>query len=243
MQQITDQNQPQLPSPTNDNPPIRHFVDCWNDFRQTRNRGHFEQAKKQLIEYYRPGGQYEQDVAHICTAAITHFSSIRVSPNSAVIFDIDDTAIYCYQNVPELKDIYQNNAVLSHLHLDECPAILPVLTLYTFLIRRGFKIIFLSRRKANDNMIEITIKNLRSAGYTTWEELILFSQQERNIRDYNIRDYVENWKHTQREKLSEKYLIAGCVGDQKGDFHCPRSPIQCICGYNGYEVRLPNYLY
>ena len=51
------------------------------------------------------------------------------------------------------------------------PALPEVLELYEKLLSLGIKVVFITGR--HDTEKEATIKNLRSAGYHTWEKLVL----------------------------------------------------------------------
>lgn len=101
-------------------------------------------------------------------------------------------------------------------------AIQPVLALYKFLVNKGFKVVFLTSR----DFCEETKNELINAGYTKFEELICMNHFDD--------DLTAVWKASKRKELSKVYTIVGSVADRDRDF---------FDNYNGYKVKLPNYLY
>lgn len=164
-----------------------------------------------LIKRYYNYGGYDKDVQKICEKAIRYFSNIPVQENSLIIFDVDDTAIYNLRFRAK-TDLIKPKTV----------AIVPVLKLYKYLVKRGFKIIFLTSR----DFCQDTKKELIEAGYTKFEDLICMTEFDD--------DQTATWKASKRKEISEKYVIVGSIADRERDF---------FDNDNGHKVKLPNYLY
>lgn len=187
---------------------------------------HFEQQKKNLINYY-CSDDYLRDVTAVCTQAATYFETVPVQKNSLVIFDIDDTALIHFQTRDQLNFVWTKIPHLLQAQRDDFdPALEPVLKLYKKLIAQGFKIVFMTGRR--NDIKEKTIKNLKDVGYHTYEQLMLFPEDLLNKMS------IGEWKAEQRRKLAQTYEIVGNIGDRPVDFEQ---------GNNGYAVKLPNYLY
>ncbi len=205
-----------------------HFKIAQHDFEQDKNQYLFELRKQQLQKYY-TCGNYENDVKGICQKAARCFSSLCVKKDSLVIFDIDDTAVYHYQVNDKFDFIWsQCPQLVKARQTDRGPAIEPVLELYNILLKKDFKIIFLSSRNAGD--YNHTHNELTQAGYTTFEQIILMPDELAFDRSIKTAD----WKLSIRKELAKRYTIVGCIGDRDKDFEG---------GYTGHVIKLPNYLY
>ncbi len=182
-------------------------------------------AKDEVINYHE-SGKYDEETSEVVKKAINEFKNIEVKKNSAVIFDIDETALSSYEYrkkydfgyVPEIWDKWVSEA--------KAPAIKAVKHLYDFLIAKGFKIVFLTGRK--NYMYNSTYKNLISAGYNKFDTLIV-----RDPDEYQI-TAVKYKSHKRSEIVEDGYNIVGDVGDQLSDLTGP---------YHGFQVKIPNYQY
>ncbi len=182
-------------------------------------------AKDEVINYYN-SGKYEIDTREAVNEAIKKFNSIKPGRNSAVVFDVDETAIASYDYykkwdfgyVPKYFDMWVDSAKAS--------AIPGVLDLYNYLLKKNFKIIFVTGRK--EYQYEPTYKNLVSAGYTQFDTLIIKGEKYSG-------QTAEEYKSDKRSELAERgYIIAGTVGDQWSDLNGP---------HHGIQVKIPNYMY
>ncbi|MDO8550128.1 MAG: HAD family acid phosphatase [Ignavibacteria bacterium] len=182
-------------------------------------------VKEEIAAYYELGN-YDEEVNTVISDAIKEFESVEAEDSTAVIFDIDETALSNYEiekktefgYVPEIWDKWVEEA--------RAPAIPGVKNLYEFLIKKGIKIIFITGRK--DYHYNSTFKNLHSSGYTLFDTLIVRMKDEYTLG-------AVDFKSKKREELTFRgYKIVGTVGDQwsdlKGSFH-------------GIQVKIPNYLY
>jgi acid phosphatase len=181
---------------------------------------------KEDVVHYHESGMYDEETGSAVEEAINKFEKIPAGKKSAVVFDIDETALSSYEfrkkcdfgYVPELWDKWVNQA--------DAPAVKSVKHLYDFLIAKGFKIVFITGRK--DYMYEPTYKNLINEGYTMFDTLIV-----RTALEYKLT--ALEYKSKKREELVKNgYDIAGDVGDQLSDLNGP---------YHGLQVKIPNYQY
>jgi predicted secreted acid phosphatase len=182
-------------------------------------------AKDRVAKYYE-SGEYAKELTEIISDAKEKFSKVEVTPNSAVVFDIDETVLDNYEAIKKIGFGYIPKHWDEWQQKAEAPAIPQVKDLYDFLLEEGFKIIFITGKK--DYQYDATFKNLNSVGYTKFDTLIVRQKQ-----DYKSESAL--FKVQKRRELTEKgYVVAGCVGDQLTD---------CEGDNCGIVVKLPNYLY
>ena len=182
-------------------------------------------AKDQIAHYYE-SGQYEKELNEIINAAKEKFSNVDLMPNSAVVFDIDETTLDNYEAIKQIGFGYEKDYWDVWLEKAQAPAIAQVKELYNFLLNNGYKVIFITGKK--DYQYNATLKNLKMVGYAGFDTVITRSKDEYKIRS-------AQFKAQKRKELTEKgYIIAGCVGDQLTDCEGPNC---------GIVVKLPNYLY
>lgn len=182
-------------------------------------------AKDDVAKYYE-SGQYEKDLTKIIAEAKEKFSSVKLEPNSAVVFDIDETTLDNYEAIKQIGFGFEKISWDEWVEKAIAPAIPQVKSLYDYLVQRGFKIIFITGRK--DYQYNSSLKNLKSVGYVEFDTLITRGRNE------HITTAVE-YKSQKRNELVEKgYRIAGCIGDQFSDSEGANS---------GIRIKLPNYLY
>ncbi|KAD4889327.1 hypothetical protein E3N88_21400 [Mikania micrantha] len=133
---------------------------------------------------------------------------------------------------PLTLDMYRQSSGISPEELSEwseegaSPVIPGPLKLYQNLIKLRFKIVFLTGM--SEVYKEPRIKNLKAAGYTKWEKLIL--------KGVDNHDRAEVYKSGERKALEEDgYRIRGNMGDQWSD----------LIGTNTGDrsFKLPNPLY
>ncbi len=181
---------------------------------------------KQCIADYYTDGRYDKEMQRATNKAWTYLKKRKPKEKDAIIFDVDDTALSTFKDalaedfafIPKLKGEWIEQA--------DAPAIKPVKELYTKLKDKGFKIIFLTGR--HDTHRDATIKNLKSAGFGTYEKLILRSPAEKDMKatDYKVEEH--------KKLARDNYHIIACIGDQWSDLNGK------TCGYT---VKVPNYMY
>lgn len=182
-------------------------------------------AKDEVISYHN-SGKYDYDTRKAVDEAIEKFNDVQAGQNAAVIFDVDETAISSYGfytkwdfgYVPKYFDMWVDSA--------RAPVIPAVLDLYNYLLKKNFKLIFITGRK--QYQYEPTIRNLISAGYANFDTLIVKGEEYSG-------QTAEKFKSEKRTELAEKgYIISGTVGDQWSDLIGP---------HHGIQVKIPNYMY
>jgi acid phosphatase len=184
-----------------------------------------DSAKDEVAKYYE-SGQYAEELTEIIEDAKKKFSEVSPTPNSAVIFDIDETTLDNYKAIKKIGYGYESKYWDEWLEKAEAPAIPKVKSLYDFLIEIGFKVVFITGKK--DYQYNATFKNMITVGYTKFDTIIT-----RNKDEYKIKS--AQYKSNKRNELVGKgYVIGGCVGDQLTDCEGPNC---------GIVVKLPNYLY
>jgi len=181
---------------------------------------------KEEIRTYYESGEFDREVSETVSDAIEEFETIRVDDYSAVVFDVDETALSNYEITRETDFGYVHKLWDGWIEEARAPAIPAVKNLYDYLIEKGIKVIFLTGRK--ENQYEPTIKNLHYAGYTLFDTLIVRTKDENNLN-------ALEFKSKKREALTvHGYKIIGTVGDQWSDLGG---------SFHGVQVKIPNYLY
>jgi len=143
----------------------------------------------------------------IITDAHHFFKAITPTINSLVIFDIDDTSLDT--SLQSGQCIILQGGMFLYFH-----PIPQVLLFYKDLIARGFKTVFLTARvekslsscREND-VLEQTKKNLITAGYTQFEDVICRTFQDSRTMK------IHAWKEKKRKELSLKYTIHATLDD------------------------------
>ena len=154
------------------------------------------------------------------------FSKIEIKNNSAVIFDVDDTALSNYEISKRLDYGYDFNIIQEWVLSAKLPAIKQTKGLYDFLKSKNVKLIFLTGRLSEE--YDATYKNLIEQGYTGFDTLIVRSKEQKKTG-------TQTFKSGVREALTKSgYDIIGTIGDQWTDLNGPDS---------GIQIKIPNYLY
>ena len=182
-------------------------------------------ARKDVKEYYESGRFYTQ-VEDVVKEAEKEFDKIKIKNNSAVVFDVDETALDNYALAKSMGFGYVYKMNKEWNAEMKSPALKPVKELYDYLLERGVHIIFLTGR--NFPEYEVTYQNLKNVGYTVFDTLITQIGDETKMKS---RDF----KSSKRVFLTnEGYDIIGTVGDQWSDLRGED---------HGIQVKIPNYLY
>jgi len=181
---------------------------------------------KDLVKNYYEGGQFDKELDEIIADAKKKFSKVEVKPNSAVIFDIDDTVLLNYEASKKMGYGYVKSMVDEWVSSAQVPAIPQVKALYEYLLQRDVKIIFLTGRFSDE--YDYTFQNLVNEGFTTFDTLIVRRPEEQKLPAVEFKSNV-------RTTLTQKgYDIIGNVGDQWTDLDGP---------YSGIKIKIPNYIY
>jgi acid phosphatase len=181
-------------------------------------------AKQRVQEYYE-SGKFDQEVNQVIENAKAQFAKVHFKQNSVVIFDVDETALNNYGFAKTMGFGYVYDLHKKWTSDAQAPAMSQVKALYDDLLARGAKIVFLTGRASSE--YDATAKNLKSAGYTTYEALMTRPSGEKKS--------ALEFKSASRVTLTAKgYEIMGTVGDQMSDLEGP---------YHGIQIKIPNYLY
>lgn len=182
-------------------------------------------AKNAVRAYYESGG-FDRECAKIIDDAINQIEKIELADKSAVVFDIDETALSNYEYTKKIGFGYIYKLWNEWQLKGIAPAIKDTKRFYDYLISKNIRVIFISGRNADVG--EATKKNLIEQGYTKFDALILRSESENKIS-------AAEWKAAKRKDLISKgYNIIACIGDQESDF---------AGGNTGIKIKLPSYLY
>lgn len=182
-------------------------------------------AKENVVNYYE-SGQYDKEMDEIIVGAIDKLENVKFDKNSAVVFDIDETALANYPHIKALGfgsvdalwDEWTNSA--------KAKAIPQTKKLYDWLAAKGVKIFFITGRY--DGYYDVTKKNLINEGYTRIDTLICRGKEEFNKN-------AAQYKSFHRAELVKKgFNIIANIGDQWSDSEG---------GNSGIIIKLPNYLY
>ncbi|HEX2869204.1 MAG TPA: HAD family acid phosphatase [Ignavibacteriales bacterium] len=181
---------------------------------------------KNEVSYYYDSGEYDKDLLEAVSNAMKDFDKVNVRDSSAIVFDIDETVLSNYPVIKSMDFGYVTDLWNKWILEAKAPAIDEVKDLYNYLAGRKFHIIFISGRTRAQ--YDATYKNLKEAGYATFDTLIVRP-------DNMLKAPAENFKSIERIVLTNMgYRIEGCVGDQWSDLKG---------AYTGIKVKLPNYLY
>jgi acid phosphatase len=182
-------------------------------------------AKNAVQAYYESGG-FDRECEKIIDDAIDQIDGIKLSGKSAVVFDIDETALSNYEYTKEIGFGYVYKLWNEWQQKGIAPAIKDTKRFYDYLISKNIHVIFVTGR--NSEVGEATKRNLIEQGYAKFDTLIIRSDSERKIS-------AAEWKAVKREELVSKgYNIIACIGDQWSDL---------VGGNTGIKIKLPSYLY
>ncbi|OAJ34922.1 HAD family acid phosphatase [Piscirickettsia salmonis] len=190
-------------------------------------------ALKQEIIQYHESGEYEYDVRHIIdqakyylTKCIAANKASRHQKKLAIVLDIDETSLSNYSDLKKLgfggTNLQQEQA---EGRADDV-AIASTLDLYQFAQAHHVAVFFITGR--TEMYRSATMKNLKAAGYTVWQQLDL------KPNDYN-KPSVIDYKQSRRQAIAAQgYDIVLNIGDQYSDL---------AGGYADRTYKLPDYMY
>lgn len=171
--------------------------------------------KKEVIQYH-DSGAYSKDISSTVSAA-RKFLRQRVEQNQkeahpqklAIVFDIDETCLSNYNTMFRYGFSMNQKQLHAAITAADDPAITPVLQLFREANQKKVSIFFVTGRP--DNELAATEKNLRSAGFTSWNGLFL------KPLSYNKSSIVPFKAGTRAKIEKEGYTIVASIGDQYSD--------------------------
>ncbi len=182
--------------------------------------------KKDILAYH-DTGRWKADTSAVVERAMEALDS-RASSNDkpAIVFDIDETALSNWEQIKRADFGYNSKEFDAWVQSARAPPIEPVLDLYRLAKKRGLAIFFISGRA--EELREATQKNLREAGYKTWDGVFF------KPNDYHEASIVP-FKTGERRKITEKgYHILVNIGDQESD-------LEGGFAERGYKIPNPAY--
>lgn len=170
---------------------------------------------KDFVRYYMTGDRYRLDSDAVANASLAFVDTVEIAGDGkdAWVFDIDETLL---SNIPYYDkhgfgtEVFDENSFNEWVDAAKAPALPASLRLYKELQKRGFKIFLLTGR--SEFQRNCTENNLRYAGYTGWERLILRGSSDQGT-------LATVYKSEKRKGLEEVegYRIHGSSGDQWSD--------------------------
>ncbi|XP_074591890.1 acid phosphatase 1-like [Curcuma longa] len=189
----------------------------WRLSVETNNAGPWYSIPSKCIGYvkkYFDGDQYYSDSKVVAADSLNFAATVTIEGDGKDIwiFDIDETLL---SNLPYYalhgygSETYNETSFNEWVELGEAPALPASLKLYGKLLELGFQIVLLTGR--DENQRNVTVENLLSVGYSSWEQLIL-----RQSDDHKKKAVV--YKSERRAALeAEGFRIHGNSGDQWSD--------------------------
>ncbi|KAL6897853.1 hypothetical protein ACP4OV_006812 [Aristida adscensionis] len=171
------------------------------------------------VSDYMFGELFRQDCALVAAEALAYAQGLDLAGDGKEVWvlDVDDTTL---TNLPYYADTGFGAEPYNASYFDEyvanatAPALGEVLELYERLLSRGIKVVFITGR--HEYQREATTKNLRSAGYHSWEKLVL--KPSSSSASVGSSSSVVPYKSGERRKLVDAgYRIVGNMGDQWSD--------------------------
>ncbi|KAF5189767.1 acid phosphatase [Thalictrum thalictroides] len=128
------------------------------------------------VKNYMVGRAYIVDLEMVAKEAEDYAKRVELGGDGkdVWVFDVDETLL---SNLPYYADHGYGLEIFDHSQFDKwvekamAPAIASSLKLYEELLGLGFKVFLLTGRRESHR--EITIENLRNAGFRDWDKLIL----------------------------------------------------------------------
>jgi len=157
--------------------------------------------------------QIKQKLDSDLQEAKASFEKIENKESSAIIFDVDDTALNRAQQ--RLCVIKINGVSMSAFYYS---ALSQVHAFYKDVITLGFKIFFLTARAQSH--YDTTVHNLIGEGYDIFEKIICIpdeirlqtcEQAEGDLKIWG--GLIAQWKESERNKIAEKFTIVGTIDD------------------------------
>ncbi len=113
---------------------------------------------KDIVKEYYESGKFDNEMSEVIKEAKEKFANIKVFENSVVIFDVDETALNNFGLAKQMGFGYVYDLNKKWNAELKAPAIEQTKDFYNYLLKKGFKIIFLTAR--NSNEYDVTYKNL-----------------------------------------------------------------------------------
>ncbi|KAJ4899321.1 hypothetical protein Rs2_13272 [Raphanus sativus] len=193
------------------------YCESWRLAAETNNAGTWDVIPSTCVDSvagYLNGDQYGSDYGVIADYALAFAKTVQVSGDGkdVWIFDIDETLLTnldYYKAHGYGSEPFESNSFNEWVVGGTAPAFEASLRLYNALKQLGFTIVLLTGR--DEHQRSATETNLRDAGYSGWERLLLRGPEDQGKS-------ATKYKSEQRSKLIEEgFKIRGNTGDQWSD--------------------------
>lgn len=183
---------------------------------------------KDSIRQYHKSGRYLKEVDTIAGQArdylLTNLPRYQ-GARPAIIMDIDETAVSNYAHLEEVDFGYLPKLWRAWVDSAQAPALEGSLQLFRTAREHKVAVFFITGRSERNR--GVTVKNLESAGYAGYQQLIM--------RNSESEESTGEYKRDERKKLTEQgYSILVNLGDQTSDLEG---------GYSQSVFKLPNPMY
>ena len=110
------------------------FTSCGN--QETFQILNLDTAKKMIQNYYE-SGQFDKECAEAINVGIAEIEKLKLSKNSAVVFDIDETVLSNYEHTKELGFGYVYELYEQWLRQGNAKAIPETKRFYNWLVQKN----------------------------------------------------------------------------------------------------------
>lgn len=163
----------------------------------------------------------DQRLDEVLQKALVVFEKIEDKNNSAIVIDIDDTALTRAKSFGMIQVNGTETCFPYYSALEK------VFLCYKKIVAMGFKIFFLTARveKTSNELsfcdgYEATASNLKEEGYDVFEEIICvqhdayFQMKDQSKEDIDLFvDLLAEWKARERNRIAKKFTIVGTLDD------------------------------
>jgi acid phosphatase len=165
---------------------------------------------KHRIRLYHDSGQWAEDISTVAAQAVQYLKAQpRRQEPLAVVIDIDETALSKYEQMNGADFAFLPSFFQEWYVAEKSVAQQPILDFYRAAVQAGCAVFFISGRR--EMFRSATESNLRKAGYTSWQAVILRPNDDDSPS-------VIPYKTQARKKIVEDgYAIVVNIGDQYSD--------------------------
>lgn len=194
------------------------------------NKSLSSQKQNELKQYYETGA-YFKDIQKQLNEARGYLDrqlQLKSVNRLAVVLDIDETCLSNFRAMERLAFTNNTSAISAIFMQANADPILPVLEFYKYALSKNVAVFFISARPDTPEFKIATAQNLKNAGFTAWDELILKPLDKDNMS-------TQDFKIASRKQItSQGFDIILNIGDQSADLEG---------GYAQARVKLPNPFY
>lgn len=183
-----------------------------------------------LIHYYE-SGKYFAEIEALTQHAIEYLQQqLHQKPDlkHAVIFDIDETCLSHFKVLKETNFPQERESLLYLIfdkHKETMPLALPgVHKLYQYCLSADIAPFLITARPDLPKLVELTLNQLKCAGYTNWQGLFFKPSQNQHFDKQELHKEISDMG----------YDIHLNIGDQ---------PIDLVGNFAKKHIKLPNPFY